>query len=176
VATDRCDDWSPGREAAGGVAGVLALPLDPARDEWLLFFRREQVEEVRWAGRPDQPMELGDDGQRLGPRRSFEAWTETVRGTSAPWSDADLRIASRLGLALREFHQRGGGQAEARELRGRRNPLDVRGHRERLLRLSELLDSLVHVDPGTASALAERIARLEEELRQLITSGDAVAE
>lgn len=176
VATDRCDDWSPGREAAGGVAGVLALPLDPARDEWLLFFRREQVEEVRWAGRPDQPMELGDDGQRLGPRRSFEAWTETVRGTSAPWSDADLRIASRLGLALREFHQRGGGQAEARELRGRRNPLDVRGHRERLLRLSELLDSLVHVDPDTASALAERIAQLEDELRQLITSGDAVAE
>src|SRR5690606_10644427 len=86
--------------------------------------RREQVEEVRWAGRPDQPMELGDDGQRLGPRRSFEAWTETVRGTSAPWSDADLRIASRLGLALREFHQRGGGQAEARELRGRREQVE----------------------------------------------------
>jgi len=175
ASTDRCADWNPDGAAADGIAGVLAVPLDPARDGWLLFFRCEQVEEVRWAGRPDAPLALGDDGRRIGPRRSFEAWNETVRGTSAPWSDADLRIASRLQLALQELRHRHGGHAEVRDLRGHRSRLDLRGQRDRLRQLSELLDGLVHVDAGQTAALAGRIAQLEEELQLLAASSSALA-
>lgn len=168
VHTHRGDDWNPQREPAQGIAGVLAVPLDPARDEWLLFCRCEQVEEVRWAGRPDQPLALGDDGRRIGPRRSFATWNETVRGTGAPWSDAELRIASRLQLALQESRHRPGAQAGVRDLRGHRSRLDLRGQRDRLQRLSELLDGLVHVDAQQTAALAGRITQLEDELRALI--------
>ena len=176
VDTHRGADWNPDRVAADGIAGVLAVPLDAARGEWLLFFRREQVENVRWAGRPDEPLALGDDGRRIGPRRSFAAWSETVRGCSEPWSDADLRIASRLQLVLQESRHRHGAQADVRDLRGHRSRLDVRGHRERLAGLSELLEGMVHVSPAQSAALAARIRELEEELRALMAPVEAFSD
>ena len=148
---------------------MLALPLDPASDEWLLFFRCEEVEEVRWAGRPDQPFEIDANGTRIGPRASFASWHETVHGTSEPWSDADLRMAARLQMALRDHYQQPGGHAaEVYVLRGRRSRVEVQEHRTRLRQVSELLESLVHVSPAETAVLAERISQLEEDLQVLI--------
>ena len=177
ASTDRSSDWCRETDDADGLAGVLALPLDPARDEWLLFFRCEQVQDVRWAGRPDAPLVIDADGKRIGPRASFASWHETVRGTSAPWRDADLRMAGRLHLALREHYRRAAGpQAAAGDLRGRRSRLDVGEQRQRLLQLSELLGGLVHVEPGETTRLAARIAELETELQALIGTASAAAE
>ena len=171
AATDHGSEWSPSSEAADGIAGVLALPLDPAREEWLLFFRCEQIDEVRWAGRPDEPFVISDDGDRIGPRASFAAWHETVRGTSRPWADADLRVAGRLRIVLREHYRQGAVvRTELGELRAYRARQDVRDHRARLLQLSELLDGLVHVSPGETAQLSDRISRLEEELQALIST------
>lgn len=168
VATARAADWSPLPEAADGIAGVLALPLEPARDEWLLFFRCEQIEDVRWAGRPDEPFVVTGDGNRIGPRASFAAWNETVRGTSTPWTDADRRIAGRLSLVLREHARR--NHARHADLGARRARMDVLDNRERLLQLSELMDGLVHVSPAETARLSERIGRLERELQSLIAT------
>lgn len=170
IATDRAQDWSPSLEAADGMAGVLALPLDAVHDEWLLFFRCEQIQDVRWAGRPDEPFVVSDDGSRIGPRASFAAWHETVRGTSTPWSDADLRVAGRLRMVLREHYRRTTPHADVGDLRARRARLDVRAHRERLVQLSELLDGLVHVSPGETAQLSDRISKLEQELQSLIAT------
>jgi light-regulated signal transduction histidine kinase (bacteriophytochrome) len=170
AASDRSADWSPSLQAADGMAGVLALPLEPARDEWLLFFRCEQIEDVRWAGRPDEPFVISDDGQKIGPRASFAAWHETVRGTSTPWTDADLRIAGRLRMVLREHARRNAHHPDVADLGARRARMDVREHRERLLQLSELLDGLVHVSPVETARLSERIGRLEQELQALIAT------
>jgi len=169
ITSMRADDWSAGPGATDGIAGVLALPLDPARDEWLLFFRREEVEDVRWAGRPDEPLLVDADGTRVGPRASFATWHETVRGASEPWSDADLRMAVRLQMVLRD-HYPGPGEraAEADALRGRRSRMEVQDHRTRLGQVSELLENLAHVSPDETAALAERISRLEEDLRLLV--------
>jgi light-regulated signal transduction histidine kinase (bacteriophytochrome) len=169
VASARAAEWSADVEATDGIAGVLALPLDPASEEWLLFFRCEEIEEVRWAGRPDQPFEIDDSGTRIGPRASFATWHETVRGTSEPWSDADLRMAARLQMALRDHYQQPGGHAaEVDVLRGRRSRVEVQEHRTRLRQVSELLESLVHVSPAETAVLAERISQLEEDLQVLI--------
>jgi len=174
--TDRAGDWGPAAEVADGIAGVLALPVDPAHGDWLFYFRREQVEDVRWAGRPDEPFVVDDDGSRIGPRMSFGTWHETVRGSSAPWTDADLRTASRLGLVLREQRRRGGARVDIADLRDRRARPDVRQHHERLVQLSELLDGLIHVSPGESALLAERIARLEDELQSLIAASSLPAD
>lgn len=177
AATDRAEDWSPSLEAADGIAGVLALPLDPANDEWLLFFRCEQIQDVRWAGRPDEPFVLSDDGNHIGPRASFAAWHETVRGTSAPWSDADLRIAGRLRLVLREHARRHPARhAEVGDLVARRARMDVLDNRERLLQLSELLAGLVHVSPVETARLSERIGKLERELQSLIATASVATD
>ncbi|MGO3127577.1 MAG: GAF domain-containing protein [Luteimonas sp.] len=177
VSTERAADWSRNAGEADGIAGVLALPLDLARDEWLFFFRCEQVEDVRWAGSPDEPFLVDHDGGRIGPRASFAAWHETVRGSSAPWSDADRRIVARLHLMLRERHRRGALLSEVSDLGARRMRLDIREQRGRLLQLSELLEGLVHVSPQEAAQLADRINTLENELQSLIgTARVATAE
>jgi hypothetical protein len=81
-----------------------------------------------------------------------------------------------MGLVMREYCRRAGAPVEVGDLRGRRSRLDVRQHRDRLVQLSELLDGLVHVSPAETALLAERIARLEDDLQSLITSASVAAE
>lgn len=101
AATDTAADWSDG---AGTFAGVLGLRLSAGHT--LMVLRREQVEQVNWAGKPDKQLVSTDDGVRLAPRRSFRTWSEKVRGRSAPWQRDQLddaeAIAVLLGHALRQ--------------------------------------------------------------------------
>jgi len=176
VATEHAADWCRGPGETDGLAGVLALPLDLSRNEWLFFFRREQIEEVRWAGRPDEPFLVDGDGGKIGPRASFSAWNETVRGHGLPWSDGDRRVVGRLHQMLRERYRRGAVHANVGDLSARRVRLDVREQRGRLLQLSELLEGLVHVSPREAAQLSARINTLESELQSLIGAVSAVNE
>src|SRR5690606_29622601 len=95
LATDAAADWHSGPMVDGSVAGVMALCLG-GREDWLLLFRREQLQDVRWAGEPAKALVPTDDGVRIAPRRSFATWKERVRGRSLPWNDADRRAAERL--------------------------------------------------------------------------------
>jgi len=79
--------------------GVLAVKLSTSRPDYLMWFRKEQLLTVTWAGDPYKPVE-GDDPLQLSPRRSFEAWSEIVRGTALPWSSAERTMARAIGAAL----------------------------------------------------------------------------
>lgn len=79
--------------------GVLAVPLSTTRPDMLMWFRKEQLHTITWAGDPAKPME-GDDPLQLSPRRSFEAWSEVVRGTAPPWTHAERVMARAIGGAL----------------------------------------------------------------------------
>jgi PAS domain S-box-containing protein len=80
-------------------SGVLSMRLSPSRADFLMWFRKEQLQTVTWAGDPSKPM-LGNDPLELSPRRSFAAWSEIVRGTALPWSSAELVLARAIGTAL----------------------------------------------------------------------------
>lgn len=80
-------------------SGVLAIRLSTGRPDYLLWFRKEQLQTVTWAGDPNKPM-IGNDPSQLSPRRSFAAWSEIVRGTALPWSRAELALARAVGAAL----------------------------------------------------------------------------
>jgi PAS domain-containing protein len=64
-----------------------------------MWFRKEQLLTLTWAGNPHKPM-VGDDPLELSPRRSFAAWSEIVRGTSAPWTAAEIAMGRAIGTAL----------------------------------------------------------------------------
>ena len=83
-------------------AGMLALPVSRKPRDYLVLFRREAVREVNWAGNPDKPVEVGPNGVRLQPRKSFEAWAETVHGRSLPWTDGQVGAAESLRMTLLE--------------------------------------------------------------------------
>lgn len=80
-------------------SGVLAVKLSAVRPDYLMWFRKEQLSTVTWAGDPTKPV-IGNDPLELSPRRSFAAWSEIVRGTSVPWSNADISLARAIGESL----------------------------------------------------------------------------
>jgi len=84
------------------VAGILALPVSRTPRDYLVLFRREIASSVKWAGNPEKPVELGPNGIRLTPRKSFDAWQEVVHGQSAPWRASELRAADALRVTLLE--------------------------------------------------------------------------
>ncbi len=95
------DDGPGGTEPEGKAWGGGAfLPLDKAKGEYLFLARRCIVQNRRWGGSPHHD-------KRLGPRRSFETWRETVKGECAAF-DPDteevleiLRQGLIMGLSAR---------------------------------------------------------------------------
>ncbi len=89
----------PGAEAfADAASGLLAVPISRLHASFLLWFRPEVVRTVSWGGDPRKPVAQASD--RLNPRRSFEAWAETVRLRSAPWTAAEIDAARELRTAI----------------------------------------------------------------------------
>ena len=84
-------------------AGLLSVRFSKAKDDFLLWFRPEIMQSVRWAGDPNKPMNVSDDGQRLLPRTSFALWKETVHLKSAPWEEIELEAATQLRASLLEL-------------------------------------------------------------------------
>ncbi len=101
-ATEALGAEMPGAEALADTAsGVLAVAVSRSPPGFVLWFRPEVARTVAWGGDPRKPAEVAADAgpggtRRIGPRRSFEAWKETVRGTSAPWSAAQVEAAREL--------------------------------------------------------------------------------
>ncbi len=86
------DDLPPAQRHCG----LLGLCFDAPHQGWLVALRREQVQTIRWGGRPEKEIAHGPLGPRLTPRGSFDEWRETVRDTAEPWSALQLEIAAQL--------------------------------------------------------------------------------
>jgi len=100
-------DFPAAQAYAGGASGLLAAAVSRGRGDYLLWFRPEVVRTVEWAGNPEKPVRAAagpppgaehhaDEVPTLSPRKSFAAWSETVRGRSAPWHPAEVRGAAEL--------------------------------------------------------------------------------
>ncbi|KNE25478.1 MULTISPECIES: ATP-binding protein [Achromobacter] len=77
-------------------AGLLACKFDPMNNGWLIWLRKEQIETLVWGGKPEKQYAVGNQGPRLTPRGSFEAWREVVRNTCTSWLPAELEAADNL--------------------------------------------------------------------------------
>ncbi|KAH6678577.1 putative phytochrome-like histidine kinase PHY2p [Halenospora varia] len=84
------------------IAGLLIIPLSVGGRDFLVFFRKGQLREVRWAGNPYDKI-LQANTQYLEPRTSFKRWTETVVGRSKSWTGDQLETATVLSLLYGRF-------------------------------------------------------------------------
>jgi light-regulated signal transduction histidine kinase (bacteriophytochrome)/CheY-like chemotaxis protein len=95
--TDRLAElWAPAGDFIEVASGILAISVSENPSDFIIWFRPELVSTTRWAGSQDKTV----DGDRLSPRKSFEAWKETVRGRCQPWTPADLDAAFDLRISL----------------------------------------------------------------------------
>ena len=103
-ATDALARLVPGAaDVADLASGVLAVPLGGGPGDFLAWFRPETLREVTWGGNPhESKVAPGPTGPRLSPRRSFARWSETVRGTSAPWREHEVAAAAALAGVVTE--------------------------------------------------------------------------
>ncbi|MCV3213966.1 ATP-binding protein [Plectonema radiosum NIES-515] len=100
--TDSLFKVYPASETFQDVAsGMLALAIAKSQKHWILWFRPEVIQTVKWGGNPNKPVEVNENGSlHLSPRKSFEMWQETVRFKSLPWRKCEIDGALELKSAI----------------------------------------------------------------------------
>ncbi|AIL13891.1 hypothetical protein IM40_11140 (plasmid) [Candidatus Paracaedimonas acanthamoebae] len=84
-------------------SGILAITFSRNHENMIIWFRKELLQIVNWAGDPyTKPLENSTFGKRLLPRTSFALWQETVRGHSEIWQNAEIEAVLNLREALIE--------------------------------------------------------------------------
>jgi light-regulated signal transduction histidine kinase (bacteriophytochrome) len=111
--------YPPAERIARNASGLLAMPISRIHKHYLLWFRPEYVHTIEWAGNPHGKVAIPT---QLSPRTSFDAWRETILGTSLPWHQGEIEMAlefrtALLGIALERAEQ----MAELAEELGRAN-------------------------------------------------------
>lgn len=85
-------------------SGLISCAISRELNEYILWFKKEIPQTVKWAGNPEKPVEQTADGLlSLSPRRSFEVWTQEVTGVSAYWNSAEIGIAMKFREELVHF-------------------------------------------------------------------------
>ena len=80
-------------------SGLLALSISKTQKSYILWFRPEVIQTVKWGGNPNESV-LRKGNLRLSPRRSFELWQETVRFKSLSWKLCEVNAALELRSAI----------------------------------------------------------------------------
>ena len=85
------------------VSGIIATIFSSDMRNCVVWLRKERLRTVKWAGSYEQGLVQTPAGDfRLGPRNSFECWSELWRGRSAVWSLLEINIVKDFGQSLSE--------------------------------------------------------------------------
>jgi len=85
------------------IAGLLLVSLSASGQDFIVFFRKGQLKEVKWAGNPyEKFVKEGTEGY-LEPRKSFRTWSETVVGKCREWTEEEIETAAVLCLVYGKF-------------------------------------------------------------------------
>ncbi|KAH7157671.1 putative phytochrome-like histidine kinase PHY1p [Dactylonectria estremocensis] len=106
VATQNLVECFPDLRYAPGfqvIAGLLYVPLSVGGSDFIVFFRRAQIKEVKWAGNPYEKLVREGTASYLEPRTSFKTWHEMVVGTCREWNEEQIETAAVLCLVYGKF-------------------------------------------------------------------------
>ena len=92
--------YSPGISV---IAGLMLVPLSVSGSDFIVFFRKGQLREVKWAGNPYEKFHREGTEGYLEPRKSFRTWSETVVGKCREWTEEQIETAAVLCLVYGKF-------------------------------------------------------------------------
>ncbi|KAL0289613.1 UNVERIFIED_CONTAM: Phytochrome A1, partial [Sesamum calycinum] len=130
LTTDSLHDAGfPGALALGDVVcGIAAVKITDK--DWLFWFRSHAAAEIHWGGAKHVPGEK-DDGWKMHPRSSFQAFLEVVKRRSLPWKDYEMDAIHSLQLILRNaFKEAGAKESDTKEIHMKFNALKIDGIQE----------------------------------------------
>lgn len=160
---------------ADRAAGILAVPISRSPRDYIVFFRREVVRSVYWAGDPEKPVTTGANGTRLTPRGSFAAWQTLVEGESEHWQPATLVAAGQLRLTLLEIVLRLTGEAEKeRAASQERQELLIAELNHRVRNILGLVKGLIAQSKSGERSAAEYMEVLDSRVHALARAHDQI--
>jgi len=95
--------YEGGNQYAAKASGMIVLPLNNDRGEYILGFRPEVIQLVNWGGNPNEAVQFEADGRNYHPRNSFRLWQQTVKNSSLPWKSQEINMAENFRNVLLEF-------------------------------------------------------------------------
>ncbi|MGO8148335.1 HWE histidine kinase domain-containing protein [Rhizobium leguminosarum] len=174
-AVDRLAEAYPDLEVDDAVAGMLAIPISRSPRDYVVLFRQELVRTVRWGGDPHKPVEYGPNGPRLTPRKSFEAWSELVRGRSLPFTEAEHRVAETIRVTLIEVVLRLTDEVSmARQTANERQELLIAELNHRVRNILSLITGIIRQSQATSVGLGDYIRQLEGRIQSLARAHDQI--
>ena len=158
-----------------GICGAAVVELSQGTNSWLLLFRSEQIENVRWAGDTNKRIEYGPNGPRLHPRASFEEYAESVRDQSLPWTLADIEAAAQIATALRDaaYSSLDESQRDWNKQKEHKNLL-IAELNHRVKNILALVRSIARQTEGSAASLQQYTRAFEKRIAALSTAHDLI--
>jgi chemotaxis family two-component system sensor kinase Cph1 len=78
-------------------SGLMLCVLSSEMDEYIIWFKPEQIHTIKWAGNPEKQIDIDEKGfKHISPRHSFDVWSQTVSGTSVHWKTEEVNSVTRL--------------------------------------------------------------------------------
>ncbi len=165
----------PCAEIADRAAGMMSIPISRVPRDYIMLFRRQRINEIRWAGNPAKIVEHGPDGPRISPRKSFAAFAELVRGKSLPFSDREQRIGEAIRQALIEVILRySDGASDERRRASERQELLIAELNHRVRNILTLIRSLVTKTSEAAINVPDYVDSLSGRVQALARAHDRV--
>jgi len=99
--------YEPAQQYADLASGILVIPVQPNKGDYLVAFRPEVIQEVNWGGNPNEAVRFEKDNIQYHPRNSFSIWQQTVLNTALPWKQSEMLMASHLRNFILEYIVKG---------------------------------------------------------------------
>lgn len=77
-------------------SGIMALPIQPDRGNYLIAFRPELVKTISWGGNPNEAVQFEPNSTVYHPRHSFRVWQQTVHHTAKSWHQEEIAAAEQF--------------------------------------------------------------------------------
>lgn len=101
--TNLSEVYEAGTQVSGVASGMIVLPVNPGKGNYIIGFRPEVVHVVDWGGNPNEAIHFEENRKNYHPRNSFGVWQETVKNTSLPWSKEEIAVAESFRNVLVGF-------------------------------------------------------------------------
>lgn len=156
-------------------AGMIAIPLSRRPRDYVVLFRSEQMRSVRWGGNPEKAVEVGPLGDRLTPRKSFEIWSQLVKGRSLPFTQSERRVAEALRIGMLEVLIRLADSAgEERQRANERQELLIAELNHRVRNILALIRGLVSQTRDGTVGIEDFVANLDSRVQALARAHEQV--
>ena len=158
-----------------GICGAAVVELSHSAKSWLLLFRPEEIESVRWAGETSKQIEHGPNGPRLCPRASFNEYAEMIRGKSQPWTQGDVEAAIHVAAAFRDaaYSSLDEGQRAWRKQTEHKNLL-IAELNHRVKNILALVRSIARQTEGSSESLKQYTEAFEKRIAALSVAHDLI--